>query len=68
MTVRHTPVITLVPDKYDDLIPFFEALQQLIQEQGAAVADLATDADLPTVVAKVNEILGELRTEGTLET
>ena len=32
MTVRNTPVIALVPlDKYDDLIPYFEALQNLIQ-------------------------------------
>jgi len=68
MTARNTPVITLVPDKYDDLLPFFEALQQLIQEQGDAVADLATDADLPTAVTKVNELLGVLRDEGTIKT
>lgn len=30
--------------------------------QGAAVADLAADADLPTTVAKVNALLAALRT------
>ncbi len=40
----------MVPfQKYDDLIPFFEALQQLFQEQGAAVSNAvnATAIDPP---------------------
>ena len=50
MTVRHTPIIRLVPaEKYNDLISYFQALQNLIQEQGAAVADsaAATASDPP---------------------
>ena len=42
MSARNAPVIGLVPfEKYDDLIPYFNALQQLIQEQGATVDDVA---------------------------
>jgi len=33
----------------------------------AAVEDLEVDADLPTTVAKVNELLDALRTAGLLE-
>ena len=44
MSVRDTPVIGLLPfEKYNDLIPYLEALQQLFQETGAAVSD-ASDA------------------------
>ena len=41
MTVRHAPILALVPEKYSDLIPFFGALQQVLREQGAAIADAA---------------------------
>jgi len=41
VTVRHSPIIDLVPEDYEDLIPYFEALRQVIQEQGAVVADAA---------------------------
>ena len=43
MSARNTPVIGLVPfEKYNDLIPYFEAFQQLIQEQGAAITSAAS--------------------------
>lgn len=35
---------------------------------GAAVADLAGGADLPTTVTKVNELLASLRTAGLIGT
>ena len=40
MTVRHAPVLALVPEKYGDLKPYFEALQQVLQEQGEAIDDV----------------------------
>ena len=43
MSARNAPVIGLVPfEKYDDLIPYFKALQQLIQAQGETVDDAAS--------------------------
>ena len=41
MTIRNAPVLQLVPDQYGDLRPYFEALQQILQEQGAATTDVA---------------------------
>ncbi len=43
MTIRNAPVLTLVPDKYGDLKPYFEALQKVLQEQGEAITN-ASDA------------------------
>ena len=43
MSARNSPVIGLVPfEKYDDLIPYLQSLQQLIQEQGAAITSAAS--------------------------
>ena len=42
MTARHAPVLALVPEKYGDLKPYFEALQQVLQTQGEAITDAAT--------------------------
>lgn len=41
MTLRNAPVLGLVPDEYGDLKPYFEALQLILQEQGAATTDAA---------------------------
>ena len=41
MTLRKSPILKLVPDQYIDLIPFFEAMQQIVQKQGEAVSDAA---------------------------
>ncbi len=41
MTIRLAPVMALVPEKYGDLKPYFEALQQVLQEQGTAITDAA---------------------------
>ena len=41
MTVRNAPILRLVPDTYSDLLPFFEALRQVITEQGEVVTDAA---------------------------
>lgn len=41
MTLRKSPILKLVPDQYIDLIPFFEAIQQIIQKQGEAISDAA---------------------------
>ena len=41
MTIRKAPITDLVPETYTDLMPYFEALRQVIQEQGAVVADAA---------------------------
>ena len=44
MTIRHAPILQLVPDQYGDLKPYFEAMQRIMQEQGAATTDV-TGAD-----------------------
>ncbi len=41
MTVRRAPVMALVPEKYGDLKPYFEAVQQQLQLQGTAITDAA---------------------------
>lgn len=103
MTLRHSPVLTLVDqEKYSDLIPYFQAIQDLLQEQGAAVTDAAAAtasdppvggtgntagaydtaanrdlmitsltnviADVADIRTQFNDLLAELRTEGTIET
>lgn len=42
--------------------------EKLIVAKSAAIPNLATDADLPTTVAKVNVILGVLRAAGIIAT
>ena len=63
---RNAPIIQLVPDKYRDLNAYHEALQDVIQEQGVAVADLATTASLADVITSFNALLASLRAEGTI--
>jgi hypothetical protein len=43
----NAPLITLVPGKYTDLIPYLEALEESIREKAASVAD-GTAADAAT--------------------
>ncbi len=42
MTKIDAPLITLVPDRYINLVPYFEALEESIRELAAAVTDAAT--------------------------
>ena len=49
MTKIDAPLITLVPARYTDLVPYLEALEESIREKAAAVNDAAaaTAVDAP---------------------
>lgn len=65
---RNAPILRLVPGKYDDLLSFFQAQQDIMQQQGVSVEDLPTDASLSDVITTVNELLASLRAEGSIDT
>ncbi len=59
MTVRNAPIISLVPvEKYDDLHSFFEALQDVIQEQGATITNAAAATALDPPVGGTGTAAG----------
>jgi len=102
VSARFTPIQRLIPDKYSDLTEYLQGLENIIQEQGAAITNAAAATsltppaggtgaaaggydtaanrdlmitslsnlivDVADIRTQFNDLLVELRAEGTIET